>query len=212
MHPINTSKSQFVYTILLAALAWFAILLQLYLTTGSIINFFSYFTILSNLLVACSLTVCLLFPQSTAGVFFSKLSVQTAITLYIFIVGLVYNLVLRGLVPLQGWGWMVDNLLHVAVPVFYVLYWLLYRTRGRLKWSDGLYWTLFPLAYLMYSLLRGAATSWYPYPFLNAHTFGYPKVMVNVVVMIAAFFIVGLALIALNNFLSKGKQVAAAVH
>jgi len=76
-----------------------------------------FFTIQCNLLIAISLTCTALAPHAAPGIFFSKLSVQTAIALYIFIVELVYNLVLRRLHDWQGLQWVVDNLLHVIVPV-----------------------------------------------------------------------------------------------
>ena len=117
-------------SIVLACIAWFSIALQYYLGTGSAINFFSFFTIQCNLLVAISLTFTSFSPQSKPGIFFTRLSVQSAIALYIFIVALVYNLILRGMFDLNGWHWFVDNMLHVIVPVLYILYWFYFRTSG----------------------------------------------------------------------------------
>lgn len=189
------SVAKKICTLLLAALAWFAVILQLIITTGSFANFLSYFTIECNLLVAVSLTVTGLFPRSKPGIFFSKLSVQSAIALYIFIVGLVYNLVLRGIWEPKGWQLLADNLLHVAVPVLYVLYWVFFRSPGKLYWRDGFYWMIFPLAYLIYSLIRGEMVHWYPYPFLNVVEHGYAKVLLNVALMILVFFVAGLIVI-----------------
>lgn len=201
--PIPSSKAKKVCAIILALITWFAIIFQLYLTTGSVINFISYFTILCNLLVAVDLSISILAPSSKIGLFFSSLSVQTAITLYIFIVGLVYNLVLRGIVPLSGWLLVVDTLLHVVVPILYILYWLLFRPQGILHWRSGFYWALFPLVYLIYSLIRGSITNWYPYPFLNAHYLSYGRVFLNVVIMTAAFLVAGIILIAVTRMLHK---------
>lgn len=195
----NRSISQMSFAAVVAIVTWFAIFLQFYLSTGSAANFFSYFTIQCNLLVAISLTCYLLLPAFRLGTFFQNISVQSAIALYIFIVALVYNTVLRGIVVLTGWNWVVDNLLHVVVPLLYVLYYLFYIPKGNLKWKDGISWVYFPLAYLLYTLIRGAIINWYPYPFLNVVNFGYPKVLLNIVVMILVFFISGLLLIALNR-------------
>src|SRR5689334_5253439 len=96
--------SKKIWIVSIAILAWFALALQLWLmltgpargtfsTLATLSNFFSYFTILSNLLVAFSSTVTSLFPLSKPGIFFSKITVRSAIALYIFIVALVYNLV-----------------------------------------------------------------------------------------------------------------------
>ena len=90
-----TLSSKKTYAIALAGLTWASIGVQYYLGTGSAINFFSFFTIQCNLLIAISLTISTLSPDSGPGRFFLSLSLQSAIALYIFIVGLVYNLVLR---------------------------------------------------------------------------------------------------------------------
>lgn len=188
-----------------ALIAWFCVGLQLYLTEESLANFFSYFTILCNLLIAVSLTASSLFPHTSLGVFFSKLSVQSAIALYIFIVSLVYNLVLRGIWVFSGWQLFVDNMLHVVVPILYFLFWLFFRTKGTLKWQDGVYWILFPLAYVIYSLVRGSFVNWYAYPFLNAAKQGYPQVFFNITIILAVFLVAGLTLIFITRSVKKGK-------
>lgn len=204
--------AQKIYMLLLAIIAWLALALQFYIILQSTVgysklklatNFFSYFTILSNLLIAICLTSVLVSPSSSLGFFFSKITVQSALALYIFIVGLVYNLVLRGLLTLSGLDWVVDNTLHVAVPVLYVTYWFLFVQKGILKYKDGIAWVLFPVIYLVYSMIRGSITHWYPYPFLNADIHGYSKVAVNIVMMVAAFFVVGLLLIAINRSMKQ---------
>lgn len=192
--------------IALACVAWFSIILQLYLTDETISNFFSYFTILCNLLIALSLTLSVLSPKSKPGIFFSNLSVQSAIALYIFIVSLVYNLVLRGLLVLTGWQFFLDNMLHVVVPILYILFWLFYRTKGILKWQDGMYWIFFPLFYLLYSLIRGSIIKWYPYPFLNAIKYGYAQVILNILIMLVVFLVAGLILIFITRSIKDKKH------
>lgn len=197
-------------------ITWLALALQFYLSlktvssTGfsnakTIINFFSYFTILSNLLVAVSLTASLFSPSSFLGAFFSKISVQSAIAVYIFIVGLVYNLVLRNVWEPKGWQLVADNLLHVIVPLFYVLFWALFTPKNKLQWAHIIPWLIFPALYLAYSLIRGLVANWYPYPFLHAGELGYGKVAINSLLVLVAFIIVGLGMIAVNR---QGKEDA----
>lgn len=195
---------------IIAIITWFALILQLSLTvkttgvTGfstvkTVINYFSYFTILSNILVAVSLTAILLSPLSRPGSFFSKVTVCSAIAVYIFIVGLVYNLVLRGIWEPKGWQLMADNLLHVAVPLLYVIYWMIYTPKKVLAWKDMLPWLLFPGLYLVYSLVRGTVADWYPYPFIHAGDLGYGKVVMNSVFVLIAILVAGTATIAFNR-------------
>ena len=195
MPSTSNSIPKKVYAITLACISWFSIILQYYLSTGSSINFLSYFTIQCNLLVALSLTFTILTPHSKAGKFFSSLSAQSAIAVYIFIVCLVYNFILRGLFAWTGWHWFVDNMLHVVIPILYIIYWLLYRTRETLHWRDGIYWTFYPLVYLVYSLVRGSMVQWYPYPFLHAGNLGYPTVFTNIAMVIVVFLVAGLVVI-----------------
>jgi hypothetical protein len=209
---MNTGKTLLakrICAITLSVITWFSVTLQLYLTDGSFFNFISYFTILSNILVAISLMASVLFPSTTLGKYFISIKVQSAIALYIFIVGMVYNLVLRGIWSPTGWQLVVDNLLHVAVPILYVLYWLIFVAKGTLNWLDGLAWAYFPLAYLIYSLVRGHFVKWYPYPFLDVSKLGYQKVFINSGFMVLAFVIVGFVLIGINKILGK-KQLSIA--
>lgn len=191
------------YGLMLATITWLSIVLQLYLTTGSFFNFISYFTILSNILVALGLSLSLAFSNSNIGRFFALATVKSAIALYIFIVALVYNLVLRSLWAPTGWRLIADNLLHVLVPLLYILYWFIFIPKGSLNWKDGVKWIYFPLAYLFYTLIRGHFTHWYPYPFMDVGKFGYQQVLINVGLMIMAFFLVGLLLIMVNRVLRK---------
>src|ERR1044071_1883578 len=91
------------YMAFIAGTAWFALIGQLYLilvnrTTTipeTLLRFFSFFTILSNIIVALSLSTLLVGPNGKWGRFFSKPSTLTAITVYITVVGAIYNGILR---------------------------------------------------------------------------------------------------------------------
>ena len=213
----NAAPAKKIVMVIIAIITWAALVLQFSLTikttdvTGfsnikTITNFFSYFTILSNILVAVSLTVSLLNPASRTGTFFLKTSVQSAIAVYIFIVGLVYNLVLRNIWSPKGWQLVADNLLHVAVPVLFVLYWIIFTAKNILQWKNILPWLIFPMIYLIYSLLRGPVADWYPYPFLHARELGYGKVSINSLFVLMAFLLVGLGMIAFNRA-GKKRQI-----
>lgn len=196
--------------ILIAAIGWFALILQLYVmlntnakndiaATTTVTNFFSFFTILSNLLVAISLTSSIFFPKSNPGIFFAKPATQSAIGLYIIIVGIVYSVALRKIWNPEGLQLVADRLLHDLIPVLYLFYWLLFTPRKVLQWGNVPYWLIFPAIYLVYSLLRGAVTNWYPYYFINAQELGYGKVAITALLVLAAFILFGLLLVFLNR-------------
>lgn len=206
MTPQNPSPSKKITEIGLTLISWFAVLLQLTILKDSFFNFMSYFTILSNLLVAISLTAALVMPNTKIGTYFSMISAKTGIALYIFIVGLVYNTVLRGIWAPKGWQLVADNLLHVVIPFLYVLYWIVFTPKGTLKWKDGMAWGYFPIAYLTYSLIRGHFVGWYPYPFLNVTQLGYAHVFLNAGFVVVAFLLFGALLIWADGLLKKEKH------
>ena len=148
---------------------------------------FCFFTILSNLLVAISLTALVFAAKTNLGYKLSLPTTKSAVALYILIVGLVYNLVLRGIWEPKGWQLIADNLLHVIVPIAYLTYWLIFTGRKTLNYKDILSWTIFPFLYLIYSLIRGYYVNWYPYPFLDVAQFGYQQILINAFFVMLAF-------------------------
>lgn len=184
---------------IIALIAWASLILQFYLRTGSAVNFFSFFTVQCNLLIALTLSFSFVMKDSVVARLFTSPSARAAIAVYIFIVALVYNTVLRGLVPLESWGLLTDTMLHVVIPILYLLFCIFFIPKNALHWKDTFYWILFPLGYLIYSLVRGAMVHWYPYPFLNADEHGYGKVFMNIGVMLLIFLAAGLGCIFINR-------------
>ncbi|MBB4802588.1 phosphoglycerol transferase MdoB-like AlkP superfamily enzyme [Flavobacterium nitrogenifigens] len=196
MKNVNYNK---ILGVTIAIFTWLCIVFQFYISANKFIDTISYFTILSNLLVTISLSFSIFLPRTKLGVYFSNRSVQTALALYILIVGLIYNLILRELIKPLGWQLFLDNMLHVTTPILYLLYWLLFDTKEKLNWKNGVSWLLFPIIYLVYSLIRGAITDWYPYPFLAVSHYGYSTVILNALIITLLFYIVGTVLIFVNN-------------
>lgn len=180
---------------------WFALVAQFILLINAqtaplselVIKYFSYFTLLSNILVAVSSTAMLFFPDQNIGKWCSKPQVSTALAVYIIVVGLVYNIVLRSLWSPQGLQKTVDELLHTVLPVLFVLYWFYFISKSSLQYNQFWSMLLFPLAYTVYTMIRGAFTRFYPYPFLDVNAQGWPATLVSIFVL-AAFFI-GLSLL-----------------
>jgi hypothetical protein len=113
--------------------------------------------------------------KSRWGGFFSKPTVITAITLYITVVGATYNLILRSLWKPEGLQQIVDELLHVVVPLLFIFYWLFFAPKMSLRWKDVLPWLLYPLIYVILILFRGGLSGYYPYPFIDVNLLGYIK-------------------------------------
>src|SRR6478735_1097417 len=66
-----------------------------------------------------------------------------------------------------------SKLIHGLLPPLVILFWVLYVEPLELTWKDPLIWTIFPLVYTLYGLLRGALTGEYPYDLGDVHKHGY---------------------------------------
>ena len=77
------------------------------------------------------------------------------------------------------------------------------------SYRAALDWLIVPLAYFAYSLLRGAAVHWYPYPFLNPmHPGGYGRVVIYAVVLAVFMGLLALAINAITRWRAPQEQTA----
>src|ERR1700736_1557924 len=171
---------------------------------GHLINYFSFFTIETNLLVALALTIFCARPQ--AEQFLTRPSVKSALVVYIIIVGVVYAVLLRKLWHPHGLQFLADIALHDAVPFLYPFYWLAFLPKGSLRWSDPSWWLVYPVLYFLYSMLRGAAYGIYLYPFFDAAQLGFERVTMNGTVLLASFFGLGVIVTAIDHALASGES------
>jgi hypothetical protein len=162
-------------------------------------EYFSYFTIESSMMNVVVLVVggvlALRRPRDTE--LFT--SVRVAILSYAVITGLVYNVLLRNLPGDGGFEpprWC-NEVMHVWVPVFILLDWAIAPGRLRVPWKRLWLVVSFPLAWLAFTMVRGAVTGWYPYPFLQPGGPGGITSLLVYVVGIAAL-IVGIVSLAIS--------------
>ncbi len=173
---------------------------------GAIITYFSFFTILTNILVVVSLVCPLWIANSSAGRLFSRPEVITGIAIYIATVGSVYSLLLRQLWAPEGLQKIADVVLHDLVPVLYAVYWLIFVPKRTLRWKNILSWLAYPLAYLAFVLFRGAMSGRYPYHFIDVGALGYPRVFLNAALLLAAFLVVGVIVVAVGRRTGRGSD------
>ncbi len=203
----QTTKFNSLFLAIISLLGWFAIFLQFYLiiinrvatVPETIVRFFSFFTIQTNLLVAVCFSFLWLRPKSKWGIFFSTPKNISAITLYILIVGIVYNLILRFLWAPVGFQKLADELLHLVIPILVLLFWLLFVDKKMLVIKNIFPWLIFPFLYLIYTFLRGHFFHFYPYPFVDVISLGYTQVIYNSFFMLIAFLVIGLLIVGIGN-------------
>ncbi|MCW2868200.1 MAG: FAR7a/AIG1-like family protein [Marmoricola sp.] len=142
-------------------------------------NFFSFFTIQSNLLAAA-----VLLASSYAVRPSRRLDLlRGASTVYMVVVLVVFAVLLSGLDgDLTAVPW--DNtVLHRVVPVAVVLDWVATGPGRRVPLRTGVVWLAYPVLYLGWTLVRGPLVGWYPYPFTDPAHGGYGRVALTAVVI-----------------------------
>ena len=152
-----------------------------------------YFTVITNFIVALAFTATMLerhlHPRLLGGV-----------VLAMTLVGGVYHLLLRN-VPIIGGpaAHYANFFFHTTTPILVVLFWVACTPKGRLHWIDAAWWPLYPLAYLVYALIRGSYTHIYPYFFIDVSKIGMADSLRNAAGITFAFVVVSLVLIAIDR-------------
>ncbi|WP_348970081.1 Pr6Pr family membrane protein [Pseudomonas atacamensis] len=194
----------------LAVLGWAGLTIQLYLIffarlsigaslLGGLVSFFSYFTILTNTLVATVLTCAVTERESAARRWFLQPWVSSGIAVSIAVVGLAYSILLRHLWHPEGWQFVADELLHDVMPLLFLGYWWCCVPKGTLRLRHLPLWLIYPLVYFIYALLRGHLLGAYAYPFIDVAVLGYPQVLANAGGILVGFVLVGLLIIGLDR-------------
>lgn len=168
-----------------------------------IVRFFSFMTILTNILVALTYILPLLSPTSKAGKFFAKPNTQSAILVYIMVVCLGYHFLLANVWKPEGLQYWVDKSLHYLVPLLYLLFYLFFVVKGTLVFNNVFKWLIYPTVYLIYAMVRGAVTGDYPYPFLNLNTHPASKVYSVITVLFVVYISLSLLVIAFDRIMGK---------
>ncbi|NMX55176.1 MULTISPECIES: Pr6Pr family membrane protein [unclassified Pseudomonas] len=170
---------------------------------GGLINFFSFFTVLTNTLVVVVLSYALVNRESAVKRFFLAPAVSSGIAASIVVVSLAYNLLLRHLWSPTGFQFIADELLHDVMPLLFVIYWWRCVPKGTLHFKHIGGWVIYPLVYFGYVLLRGHLLGQYQYPFIDVDSLGYPQVFVNAGGILAGFVLIALAVVGLDKVLKR---------
>lgn len=200
------------YRSIAGLIGWSALILQYVLTASGqapptlaerTVNYFSYFTILTNILVAVALSAPALARWSAFARWWLKPQVRAGTALYIAVVMAIYHLLLREVWDPRGWQLVADLTLHYGMPILYLIDWLAFSPKVGLAWRTAIWWLAFPALYGLWSLIHGAMSGWYPYPFLDVTTLGYPRTFGNMAAMVLAFLVPGLIVVAVDRLLAR---------
>lgn len=177
------------------------------ITAYTSINFFFYFTILSNVLAAILMLALAIRPNLVG----TLATPRGAVTLYMTITGIVYATLLR---PIEADVGLVEPwinwVLHSLGPTAVLIDWLLFPPDRRLRTTSLWLWLVVPAAFLVVALIRGPIVGFYPYPFLDPREIGYGGVAAYSVGILLLFLLVGVFLRWWGN--ERGQALAQRMH
>jgi hypothetical protein len=199
---VTRRSAAIAFRLVLAALSLVAVGTQLFAVTvpkgHSVVNFFSYFTNLSNIAISVVFIVSAVWLARGRVPTAVDVAIRGGAVVYIAFVGLVFNTLLRDvdLGDLIPW---VNLIVHFVMPIAGIVDWVLWPPRHRLPFGVTFTWMVFPAVYVAYSLIRGAVTGFYPYPFFDPTGQGYGGVAVYCLVMLVGFFVLAVGVRWLGN-------------
>ena len=193
---------------LIAFAAWFGVVLQLYLSlrmTGSmgmdtaqgLAIYFGYFTVLTNILVGLAVCWPIALPHTTLGRFFVRPAAIGWVAASIAFVGVAYFMLLRHVWNPHGLQLLADVLMHYIVPALVLIHSGIALRHTALRWTAPLWWSLYPVIYFVYVLLRGALMGRYPYHFIDVSQLGYALTLRNAAMLWLAFLMLSYVLMLL---------------
>ena len=193
---LGSALASHVWHVAVAAIVGLALVLQLVLVIAfaedgapqsasvRVLRFFSFFTVQSNILVLIAALSLAANPARDGSLWrVVRLDAVLAIT----VTGVVHYVALRPIQDLSGWDSVADVLLHVVSPILALAGWLAFGPRPRIDAIDVGRSVIWPVLWLAYTLIHGAVTDWYPYPFIDVGEIGYGRTLINAAIVTVIF-------------------------
>lgn len=155
---------------------------------GRIFDWFSYFTILSNIVVAVVTTMLARSLHRTSTTW-ATLRMDSLVM--ISVTGLVYAIVLAPGANPQGLEILTNSLGHYIIPALTVVLWLLIGPRKQLRPITIFTALIIPIIWAVYTLIRGAFINGYPYGFLNVAEIGLGPAIINIIGVAVLGMVIG---------------------
>ena len=204
---MNRTSAVAAFRVLFAGLTVVAIVVQLasLAAKGTLnpVNYFSYFTIDSNL-IAIGVLIAAALNRDRASTPRVDL-VRGGAVVYMSITGIVFTLLLSNTDVDTAIPW-VNSVVHELMPLVMLADWLITPPAARLRMRQGVLWLSLPLVWIIYTIIRGAIVNLYPYPFLNPANGGYASVAVYCVAILIAMLVVSALVVVLANAAGSGRR------
>ena len=172
-------------------------------------EYFAYFSIVSAIVAG-------LYLITTGLGLFIKLDdtkwveiARLSLTVAMIVVGVVYHLLLADVandVRDGDYAWPVlpNEIIHTYAPALILIDYLISIKAFRIRMKAALWVAVFPLIWLVLSVIRGIATNWWPYWFLNPNGEAGLVGMLGYVLGITLFFLaLGFGVLGLKKLIQR---------
>jgi hypothetical protein len=179
MKNINlSSKTVLIYRIIFAGLSWFTIITGWFISSIASGNpliwlfGFKYYTMQTNLMVTIWFTLAIFWYNKPESLEKIMGPLKGAFTLYITTTFIFFAILLQMFYHPTGWAAFSNIILHYLTPIAFIVDWIFTETKVKYKWNYLPYWTIYPIGYLVFSLIHGIITGDYIYSFLDISRLG----------------------------------------
>ena len=172
-------------------------------------EYFAYFSIVGAVFAGALLLVTGVraFKQLDEG---KRLEIaRLSLTVAMIVVGVVYHALLSDVandVRDGDYAWPVfpNEFIHTYGPILIVLDYLISQKAFNIRLRAALWVAVFPLIWLIFSVIRGFITNWWPYWFINPNGEAGVIGMLSYIAAITAFFLIlGFLMLGLKKLLKK---------
>lgn len=191
-----TNKFTKNFRIALAVVGWIFLVISIFTSGQRIFNYFSFFTIESNILAILWFNLASINKDKNNYLY--KSEVRGAIAVYLAITSIVFFVLLGK--QFSDVNFINSYGLHLIIPILYIYDWLFDKNKQKIKTTVILYWLIFPALFTIYTLIRGSITHWYPYFFLSPiETGSYFHVFEYILGLLVFFLLINLLVFYINN-------------
>jgi hypothetical protein len=157
----------------------------------------------TNLIVSIWFTLAIVWYNKPESLEKIMGPLKGAFTLYITTTFIFFAILLQIFYRPTGWAAFNNIILHYIIPLAFIGDWVLTENKMRYKWNYLPYWTIYPICYLMFSLIHGIITDDYLYFFLDISVLGPLVYLVFICFLIGVGIGIACVYIAINRYRTK---------
>ena len=130
-------------------------------------------------------------------------AVRSAVLLYIIITSAIFLALLNNSVNFTGLSKAVLYINHLLTAILLIIDNVISIKPKIYKWKLLFYWMIYPVAYLIFSIVEGLAFCRFRYPFLNFNEMGIYSYFLIIFMLVLIFIGTGALIIFLNKIYRK---------